>query len=86
MSNTIDDFRNFYKPDKIKEEFFVSDSCKNAINIIGATLKNFNIKLNINVENDKKIYGYPTEFSQVILNILSNATDILVEKNIKNQK
>jgi signal transduction histidine kinase len=84
MSNTIDDFRNFYRPDKVKEEFLVSNSCKNAINIIGATLKNFNIKLNVNVENDKKIYGYPTEFSQVILNILSNAADILVEKSIKN--
>jgi signal transduction histidine kinase len=84
MSNTIDDFRNFYKPDKVKEEFLVSNSCKNAINIIGATLKNFHIKLNVNIENDKKIYGYPTEFSQVILNILSNAADILVEKNIKN--
>ena len=84
MSNTIDDFRNFYRPDKVKEEFLVSNSCKNAINIIGATLKNFNIKLNINVENDKRIYGYPTEFSQVILNILSNAADILVEKSIKN--
>ena len=84
MSNTIDDFRNFYRPDKVKEEFLVSNSCKNAINIIGATLKNFNIRLNINVENDKRIYGYPTEFSQVILNILSNAADILVEKSIKN--
>jgi two-component system, NtrC family, C4-dicarboxylate transport sensor histidine kinase DctB len=84
MSNTIDDFRNFYKPDKVKEEFLVSDSCKNAINIIGASLKNFNIKLNINIENDKRIFGYPTEFSQVILNILSNAADILVERSIKN--
>ncbi|MDY0052277.1 MAG: HAMP domain-containing sensor histidine kinase [Aliarcobacter sp.] len=84
MSDTIDDFRNFYKPDKVKEEFLVSNSCKNAINIIGATLKNFGIKLNINIVNDKKIFGYPTEFSQVILNILSNAADILVERSIKN--
>ena len=42
------------------------------------------IKLNINIENDKRIFGYPTEFSQVILNILSNAADILVERSIKN--
>jgi two-component system, NtrC family, C4-dicarboxylate transport sensor histidine kinase DctB len=86
MSDTIDDFRNFYKPDKIKEEFLVSASCKNAINIIDATLKNFAIKLNVNIVKDKKIYGYPTEFSQVILNILSNAKDILVEKKIKNPR
>jgi two-component system, NtrC family, C4-dicarboxylate transport sensor histidine kinase DctB len=86
MSNTIDDFRNFYKPDKIKEEFLVSTSCKNAINIIDATLKNCDISLNINIKDDKKIFGYPTEFAQVVLNILSNAKDILVEKKIKNPK
>jgi two-component system, NtrC family, C4-dicarboxylate transport sensor histidine kinase DctB len=86
MSNTIDDFRNFYKPDKKKEEFFVSNSCNNAINIIDASLRNLNIKLNVDIKNDKQIYGYPTEFSQVILNILSNAQDILVEKNIENPR
>jgi two-component system, NtrC family, C4-dicarboxylate transport sensor histidine kinase DctB len=86
MSNTIDDFRNFYKPDKIKEEFLVSIACSKAINIIDATLKNLGIELNININNDKKIYGYPTEFSQVILNILSNAKDILVERDIKNPR
>ena len=86
MSNTIDDFRNFYKPDKIKEEFFVSESCLKAINIIDATLENLGINLIFNVEGDRKIVGYPTEFSQVILNIISNAKDILIEKEIKNPK
>ncbi|CAM4292255.1 sensor histidine kinase [Arcobacter suis] len=86
MSNTIDDFRNFYKPDKIKEEFLVSQACSKAINIIDGTLKNFGIKLNVNIKNDKKVYGYPTEFAQVILNLLSNAKDILVEKEIKNPR
>ena len=86
MSNTIDDFRNFYKPDKIKEEFLVSDSCLKAINIIDATLENLGINLIFNVEDDRKIFGYPTEFSQVILNIISNAKDILMEKEIKNPK
>jgi signal transduction histidine kinase len=49
-------------------------------------LKNFGIELNINIKSDKKIYGYPTEFAQVILNLLSNAKDILVEKEIKNPR
>ena len=86
MSNTIDDFRNFYKPDKIKEEFLVSTACSKAINIIDATLENLGINLIFNVEDDKKIFGYPTEFSQVILNIISNAKDVLMEKEIKNPK
>jgi signal transduction histidine kinase len=86
MSNTIDDFRNFYKPDKKKENFYVSDACKKAINIIDATLENLGINLILDIKEDKKIFGYPTEFSQVILNIISNAKDVLIEKNIKNPK
>ncbi|MCT7614789.1 sensor histidine kinase [Aliarcobacter butzleri] len=86
MSNTIDDFRNFYKPDKRKEDFYVSNACKKAINIIDATLENLGINLILDIKDDKKIFGYPTEFSQVILNIISNAKDILIERNIKNPK
>lgn len=84
MSSTIDDFRNFYKPDKKKEYFRVSFSCKKAISIINAALKNLNIKLDFIINHDSIIYGYPTEYSQVVLNILSNAKDVLKEKNIKN--
>ena len=86
MSHTIDDFRNFYKPDKKKEDFYVSNACKKAINIIDATLENLGINLILDIKDDKKIFGYPTEFSQVILNIISNAKDILIERNIKNPK
>lgn len=86
MSNTIDDFRNFYKPDKKKEDFYVSNACKKAINIIDATLENLGINLVLDIKDDKKIFGYPTEFSQVILNIISNAKDILIERNIKKPK
>ncbi len=84
MSNTIDDFRNFYKPDKKKEYFFISDACKKAINLVDATLHNFSIDLRFTIVEDKKIFGYPSEYSQVILNLISNAKDILVEKEIKN--
>ena len=86
MSNTIDDFRNFYKPDKIKENFYISDSCKKAISLISASLEDSSIKLEFDINENRQTYGYPTEFSQVILNLISNAKDILVEKNIKNPK
>ncbi|AXX91894.1 histidine kinase [Malaciobacter molluscorum LMG 25693] len=86
MSNTIDDFRNFYKPNKKKEHFYVMDACNKAINLINATLKHNSTKLNIENKNDKLIYGYASEYSQVILNLLSNASDILIERKIKNAK
>lgn len=86
MSNTIDDFRNFYKPDKKKEHFLISDACQKAINLVDATLHNLSIDLIFDIKNDKNIYGYPREYSQVILNLISNARDILVEKEIVNPK
>ncbi|WP_428025149.1 sensor histidine kinase [Arcobacter sp.] len=86
MSNTIDDFRNFYKPDKKKEYFWISDACKKALNLVDATLHNLSIELLLDIKNDKKIFGYPTEYSQVILNLISNAKDILAEKKISDPK
>ncbi len=86
MSNTIDDFRNFYKPDKKKENFLISDACTKAQHIVDATLHNLSIDLVFNLKSDKLIFGYPTEYSQVILNIISNAKDILVERKIENPK
>ncbi len=86
MSKTIDDFRNFYKPDKQKEHFLVSDSCKKAIGLIDASLKDNMIELNMDIKDDKEIYGYGTEYSQVILNLIMNARDILIEKEIENPK
>ncbi|MFK2823778.1 sensor histidine kinase [Arcobacter sp. YIC-80] len=86
MSNTIDDFRNFYRPDKKKEDFYVLDSCQKAIGLIDASLKDSDIDLILNVKKDKLINGYPTEFSQVILNLITNARDVLLEKNIHKPK
>ena len=86
MSNTIDDFRNFYKPDKKKEDFYVLDSCQKAIGLVNASLKEANINLVLNIKKDKLIHGYPTEFSQVILNLITNARDVLLEKNIQEPK
>jgi len=84
MSNTIDDFRNFYKPDKQKEKFFLLDSCKKAINLVNASLDENNIEFIFDIKENRHIFGYPREYSQVILNLITNAKDILIEKNIKN--
>ena len=86
MSHTIDDFRDFFKPNKHKILFSIADEIHNSLNIIEASLKNVNIEVILDLENINEYYGYPNEFSQVILNILANAKDILVEKKIQNPK
>ena len=82
MSNTIDDFRNFFATDKTKEDFFVSEQIEQAINMIRSSIKSNNIKVNIIIKNNIKIFGCQNEYLQVLINILSNAKDAIVAKNI----
>jgi signal transduction histidine kinase len=84
MSYTIDDFRNFFKPDKEKVHFYIEDSCFEAISLISASIKNYNIKLNRNIKCNCEIYGYKREFAQVLLNLMSNAKDALIQREIQN--
>ncbi len=86
MSNTIEDFRNFFKPDKKKVYFYVDDACNEALTLVNASIKNFNINLVKKVKYNSLIYGYEREFAQVMLNLISNAKDVLVQRNIKNPK
>ncbi len=83
MSQTISDFQNFFKPQGEKEEFSVEKACKEAYFIIESSLKYHGIELSFDVKEDGKVYGYKNEYSQVILNVLSNAKDILIERGIK---
>jgi len=84
MSNTIDDFRNFFAKDKEKTKFKISDQIKRTVNILSSTLDNKNIKVNIILKHNPTIYGYKNEYSQVLINIISNAKDVLVQRDIKN--
>ena len=86
MSLTIEDFKNFFKPEKDKEDFYISKACNEAVILIKDALINQNIILNFEVKNDKKINAYKREYSQVILNLLVNAKDALLINNIKNGK
>ncbi|AXX91519.1 two-component system sensor histidine kinase [Malaciobacter molluscorum LMG 25693] len=83
MSKTIDDFRNFFRPNKDKELFDVAKTVKKAIELMESTLQNHQINLKEDIKEDIKVYGFENEFSQSILNIISNAKDALVERKIK---
>ena len=86
MSNTIDDFTNFYKKDKQKEEFFASLALSEASKIIESSLISSNIHLDISIENDFEINSYKKELSQVLLNLIQNSKDALLINKIQNPK
>ena len=84
MSKTIDDFRNFFQPNKKKESFSLMKSIENTIDLIDASFKHNNIKVKKETTVDIEVYGFPNEFAQALLNILSNAKDAIIENEIQN--
>ena len=86
MSETIIDFQTFFRPSKSKEKFSIAEACKSAMSIINASLKFHEIELNFTINQDSTIYGYRSEFAHAILNILSNAKDVLIERKITNPR
>jgi len=86
MSDTIENFSNFYNPSKEIKLFRIAESCKNILKIASPTLKPFNIKLELQVLNEFNFLGNSNELEQVILNLINNAKDIFLERGIKNPK
>jgi len=83
MSQTIDDFRHFFEPNQTEEYFDVIRYVENAIHIIEASLTYYHIELEVICDDDiPQVKGYASEFSQVILNLLDNAKDVLIERDI----
>jgi|GEM_PF-3524164 len=84
LSKTIDDFRNFFKPNKEQERVLISEVLNESISIIGKNLENSNIKLTLDFKDETKINLFKNELIQVFLNIIKNAQDVLKEKSIEN--
>jgi signal transduction histidine kinase/Tfp pilus assembly protein PilF len=75
MSDTIDDFRNFFKPGKSVIRFNVKEIILITINLMGKSFEQNNIDLTLELADDCWIEGYPNEFTQAVLNILNNSRD-----------
>ena len=83
MSSTIEVFRNFYNPSKVKNNFSVYKSCQTSYTIAQNTLEPKQIKLNIENIEDFMLFGKKNELEQVILSLINNAKDAFVEKKIE---
>jgi signal transduction histidine kinase len=86
MSKTIDDFRNFYAPQKQKKDFDLLIEIDNVLKIANPQLKSNHIKIDIEnfAHNDIIMHGYNNELNQVLINLINNAKDVIVEKKIDN--
>lgn len=79
MSQTIDDFRNFFRDSREKSKFSIKDAVNSTISLQQELIRNCNIKL-ITELDSIYITGYKNKFMQVILNLISNAKDAIISK------
>jgi PAS domain S-box-containing protein len=84
MSRTIDDFRNFFRQDKERHAFNVNLMVSRSLDFLLPTLKSSGITVECREEPDIIAEGYPSEYMQVLLNILNNAKDVLLERKVAN--
>jgi PAS domain S-box-containing protein len=81
MSKTIDDFRYFFRQDKEKVEFRVLETLEKTLSILEGSFQIHGIRTEVVQTGEPVIIGYPTEFVQVLLNILINARDALIARH-----
>ena len=86
MSDTIEDFRNFFSPSKEKEHFNLGKSIHDTLEMSSFFCKDENIDIQVHCDEDITIYGYSNEFSQVILNFINNARDNFKHRHIHDDK
>jgi PAS domain S-box-containing protein len=82
MSKTIDDFRDFFKPEKEKADFHVIETIKTTMSLLAGNFHNPKITVDFVEHDNPVINGYQNEFAQVFLNILNNARDAIIEREI----
>ena len=82
LSSTIDDFRNFYKPNKTAVKMTLQALVEKSLKIIATSLKTHDIAVIQEHRSPRELELYDSEMVQVILNILKNAQDAFDERKV----
>jgi len=80
LSNTIDDFRNFYNTNNEKKPFDLSKTISQAIEVLSPAINNAHVDIHFEHDLKTAIVSMESELIQVLMNIIKNAIDILKEK------
>lgn len=82
MSDTIDNFRDFYRPETQEEFFSIVEQTSYAVEIIRGELYRYDIQIDLKIVEDKIINNFKNQYIQAVINILSNAKEALIDSKI----
>lgn len=84
LSQSLHDFKFFFIPDKEMQSFSLKDVTEKAISLLKPNLEKYKVEVEVDVPEDLYITGYPSEFTQAVINILNNSNDVIMERNVTN--
>jgi len=85
MTETINGFTNFFNPNKEKKQFCLKSAIDSTLHLLDKQMVNNNITLHTTI-GEENIYGVESEFSQILLNLITNSKDAFIERDIKNRE
>ncbi len=83
LSNTIDNFKNFFKTTKRAEKIDINSVIDESLLIIQNSIKNENINIQLNTKKSVSAITKKSELMQIILNLIKNAMDAYRDSNIE---
>ena len=83
MSGTINDFRNFVEPTKERRAFAALVQVRETVALIEASFLHAGITVEIEATDDVTLFGFANEYSQILLNLLSNARQAIEERRVE---
>ncbi len=83
MSATIDDFRNFFRPNREKMQFPLERAVRDALEMVEASFKDYNIEIVVRAEGHPQAMGFRNEYAQVVMNMLANAKDAILAQGVR---
>lgn len=86
MSDTIDDFRNFFKPNRAGGSFDICEAVQKSISLFQSINKELSIELISECSGKIIVNGYENEFLQAAMNMLANSKDAFMDKEITNKQ
>ncbi|MGD9554803.1 MAG: ATP-binding protein [Arcobacteraceae bacterium] len=86
MSNTLDNFRDFFGNNQRKEKFFILQMVEETLNIVQGAYKNYKIIIDLDIEDSLFHVGVKNLLSQVLLNLLTNVKDAFLNKTVATKR
>jgi C4-dicarboxylate-specific signal transduction histidine kinase len=84
LTNTIDDFRNFFKPEQRYEKTSVAKIIEKTLKIIGKSLEVHKTALHVTNRAQSNLITYEAQVTQVLINLIKNAQEAILDKKVEN--